>query len=475
MSTVSDSVHYALPEEMHQFERDERILFFDPVNFIWFQTDFLGKAVVDGLSRRGCFDDAAEAVARVADAPLDDARTYTGKWIEELLELGFLHEGEYRRNEPVGGIAKHPYILYLHMTARCNLKCPYCYNQENRHELHHAPVGSYEQLVELIDEAAELGFTDLKLTGGEPLLNRDTLPLGRYARSKNFNVNLLTNGTLVNESNARDIVESVSSISLSLDSRNPEEHDVVRGKDTWEKVIRAIELLRREGLGFLHLNSVVTPVNKDSIVDFLEYAWDELKADKVTVAPTGIDVADPDERWGAKSHMLTPDENWDVYERQREFQKRKAREQPPVVGRLSLFTRQCGAGNGLVSVDSNGDLYPCQTMHTPELRCGNVFESGLRQVMEESNLLHRVKHLSVDTLEDCPTCPMRNICTGGCRMEAYSREGRLTARNRDMCPMFFRRALDTLWTTANLPPEERDDENGRKGRSTPLDYLNYYS
>lgn len=36
-------------------------------------------------------------------------------------------------------------------------------------------------------------------------------------------------------------------------------------------------------------------------------------------------------------------------------------------------------------------------------------------------------------------------------MEAYTRENSLTARNRDMCPVFFQIALDKLWGSAYVP------------------------
>lgn len=473
MTPENSAQRYVLPHEMHEFQREDKFLFFDPVSFVWFQTDGLGKGVVDGLSRGGGLRDAAAEVARLAGAPVDDAEVYASRAIEQLLRIGFLHEGEYRPREFGSEVADVPFILYLHMTARCNLRCPYCYNQENRFQLWHAPVGTFEQFAGIVDEAAALGFSEVKLTGGEALLNKDTLRIARHARERGLRVNLLTNGTLVNEGNVREIVEAVHAVSLSLDSADPGEHDVVRGKDTWRQVIEAIRLLKEAGIEYLHLNSVVTPVNKGSIEEFLEFAWEEIQAQKVTLAPTGIDVSDPTSRWGAKKFQLTPDDMWEVYRSQKAFQSRKAAEDPPIIPRDSIRRTQCGVGNGLVSIDSNGDLYPCQTMHMPEMRCGNVFETSLRDVLRTSGILNQCRTMTVDRLEDCPTCPMRYICSGGCRMEAYSREGRLNARNRELCPIFFNQALDKLWMAANLPPEQADVLPGQ--RTVPLNFFESYS
>lgn len=451
MNQASDSIRYALPEEMHMFEREDRFLFFDPRNFIWFQTDQLGKRVVDGLLERGSIDDAALALSIFAQAPLEDARDFASRTIDKMLEIGFLHEGEYVLDDwKSQGPSGNPFILYLHMTSACNLRCPYCYNQEHRHQILREKIGSFDQYARVLDEAAELGFRQIKVTGGEPLLNRNTLPLIRHAKSCGLWVNLLTNGTLVDEENAAEIARFVDAVSLSLDSPHPEEHDVVRGEGTWKQVLRAIRLLRGEGLKTLHLNSVINNINRKSVKGFLEYAWDELKAEQVTVSQTGFDVEDPSGRWGAKETMLDMQGVWDVFDAQIAYRKQKGQTRDAVAPRI-----QCGAGNGLVSIDSNGDLYPCQTMHRPELLCGNVFETSLRQVIEESPLLKNVRDMTVDRLEDCPTCPMRYICSGGCRMEAYTRENRLTARNRDMCPVFFQRALDKLWGSAYIPAGQK--------------------
>lgn len=447
------TAEYVLPEEMHEFQRNGRSLFFDPVNFVWFQTDELGSGVVHGLARKAGIRGAVEEVARLAGAPIEAAEIYVDKCIRRLLNIGFLHENKYVRRPWRGGLSPRPFIMYLHLTSRCNLKCPYCYNQEHRTVLWRTPTGTWEQYIGLIDEAARLGFREIMLTGGETLLYPHTIAIARHARSRRLWVNLLTNGTLINESNAHEIVKVTHSVSLSLDSPFPEEHDAVRGKNTHAKVLRAIRLLKGAGLRRLHLNAVITPINKDSVEDFLRYASDELEADRVTVAASSISVDDPGKGRGADRLMLTAGEAGEVLEKKWLFDQVRSSGSASVSAG-SLRRIQCGAGNGVISVDSNGDVYPCQTMHSPEFRCGNVFESSLAEVLDSSKLLHKIKHLTADHLEGCRDCPMRYICSGGCRMEAYSREKKLDARNRDLCPIFFQRALDRLWSAANLPADQ---------------------
>ena len=463
-------LRYVLPPEYHWFERDAKHLVIDPQNFIWFVTDKEGKVTFEGLAKSGRPQDAAEALgALVGASPSSPAVTnYVSKYLQHLLDIGFLHEGEYKRVDWATGILEHPVVMYMHLTSKCNLKCPYCYNQEHRANLIQmgrtageteiSTEARTEDLLRVVDEAAEIGFAELKLTGGEALINRDALKIAERGKSHGLKINLLTNGLLVTEEMAEKIAQVVDSVSVSLDSDKPEEHDAVRGKGTHAKVLEAIHRLRKAGVKVLHVNSVVTPVNINSLGSFLEYAWNELKADEVTYAGSGIDVDDPTGRWGAADYVLTGEQYRQVYEQSKKFYQiqglRRGRSKANAVPRSSLRRRQCGVGNGIISIDPNGDVYPCQTLHLPEFRCGNVFKTSLRQVLETSGMLKKMKRAVVDILPECNVCPVRYICSGGCRSEAYTREGDFLARNRALCPTYFETALDRLWHSANIPVEE---------------------
>jgi radical SAM protein with 4Fe4S-binding SPASM domain len=459
-SSILPQAHFALPEEIFEDRRGDRFLFFDPQSFVWFQTDELGRKALNALAKRGTIEAAADVLAAEVGSPPPHAAAFLSKLADRLLDLGFLHRESYRRAAWSDGLLSRPFGLYLHMTSRCNLKCPYCYNQAHRKRLWKEPLPTLDQLVALVDEMAELGFRDLKLTGGECLLHPHTLEVARHARRRGIEVNLMTNGTLIDADNAPLIAEVVDRVSLSLDSPHPDEHDAVRGRNTHAKVLRAFRLLRQAGVESLHVNAVVTRVNKDSVEEFLIWAWDELKASNVTLASSVLGI-----EGAGEEYRLSEEEIKDVFAARRRFE-RSRRNGAWQVAPGQLRRTQCGAANGVVSVDSNGDLYPCQTMHRPELRCGNVFETSLLEVLETSAILRQVKHLTVEHLETCRICPMRYLCAGGCRMEVYSRSGRLDAHHADLCAAHFRRSIDKLWDAACVPVTQHDPANGSAATAT---------
>src|SRR5262245_20174235 len=167
-------LQYVLPPEYRWFERDSKHLAIDPQNFIWFVTDEKGKVAFDGLAKSGRPEDAAEALGALVGMSSDSApvTAYVTKYVQHLVEIGFLHEGEYQRLDWGTGILERPKIMYIHLTSKCNLKCPYCYNQEHRTnmiQLGRTPgeseistEGSTEDLLRVVDEAANLGFGEIK-------------------------------------------------------------------------------------------------------------------------------------------------------------------------------------------------------------------------------------------------------------------------------------------------------------------------
>src|SRR5437870_2878299 len=86
-----------------------------------------------------------------------------------------------------------PGRVWLYANYHCNLACTYCLTESApkvaRRELGHT------RMVEIAREAAETGFTDLGVTGGEPFL-LTWLPGTLAEMSEALPVLVLTNGTL---------------------------------------------------------------------------------------------------------------------------------------------------------------------------------------------------------------------------------------------------------------------------------------
>ncbi|GAH95335.1 unnamed protein product, partial [marine sediment metagenome] len=65
-------------------------------------------------------------------------------------------------------------ITYLRVsiTDRCNYRCIYCKPEEQFTFIPHEEILRYEEIIEIIQEAVNLGINKVRITGGEPLVRK---------------------------------------------------------------------------------------------------------------------------------------------------------------------------------------------------------------------------------------------------------------------------------------------------------------
>jgi MoaA/NifB/PqqE/SkfB family radical SAM enzyme len=138
--------------------------------------------------------------------------------------------------------------LWLYSNYHCNLVCTYCLTESGpkvaRRTLDPATM------LDLAQEARDLGFTGIGVTGGEPFLVPD-MPELLVRLSRVLPVLVLTNGTLF----SRALLESMAplaqarvTLQISLDHPDPEANDVMRGPENFHKVVEAVPALVQRGI-----------------------------------------------------------------------------------------------------------------------------------------------------------------------------------------------------------------------------------
>ncbi|MBN1526020.1 MAG: radical SAM protein [Candidatus Omnitrophica bacterium] len=131
----------------------------------------------------------------------------------------------------------------VHLTNRCNLKCPYC-GLESRANLK-KPDPSLEEAKKVITAFAKHGVRRLDFTGGEIFLNKDLYDVLEFASAQNVSIGLITNATLIDEEAAKKLAKyRIHSIKISLDGLR-ETNDLTRGKGSFDKVVKAIGLIKK--------------------------------------------------------------------------------------------------------------------------------------------------------------------------------------------------------------------------------------
>ncbi|MFH8086723.1 MAG: radical SAM protein, partial [Candidatus Aenigmatarchaeota archaeon] len=173
-----------------------------------------------------------------------------------------------------------PFTLDINPTDRCNFKCVHCWQRSFR-EIDSSYELSDEKLLSLIKEAVRFGVEEFEITGGgEPMMRKIVILkiMETIKKNKKFG-NITTNGSLFNVEDVRRIVKmGWDRITFSLDGPDAKTNDLIRGKGTFQLVMRTINLFNRvkketkRKLPVIKFNTVITNKNYDKIEKIIELA-----------------------------------------------------------------------------------------------------------------------------------------------------------------------------------------------------------
>lgn len=147
----------------------------------------------------------------------------------------------------LGPIMGKPVMAYYYVTYKCNARCVFCNIPDGPMDV--LPVSQYssfEQTLEHLDILKHLGVRLIDFTGGEPLLRKDMAALLRAARERGFRTQMTTNCTLYPR-RAEELRGLVDILNFSLCSPGPEPHNSLRQDNSYEYVMRSLDIARDLG------------------------------------------------------------------------------------------------------------------------------------------------------------------------------------------------------------------------------------
>src|SRR5215469_10420041 len=118
-----------------------------------------------------------------------------------------------------------PLSAHIKLTENCQAKCISCDYWKTRWQ----DAINTEQAIELVNQIAQARIRSLRLTGGEPLLRKDTFEVLRKANSQAFqNVVLQTNGLLLKKLHKEVNDSPITKVAVSVDGLE-KTNDLIRG------------------------------------------------------------------------------------------------------------------------------------------------------------------------------------------------------------------------------------------------------
>lgn len=155
------------------------------------------------------------------------------------------------RNEPRGYIQPQTLDeLWFHTGTSCNLRCPSCFEGSKPGD-QRIEFLTLDDVRSFMDEALDLGVKTFSFTGGEPFVNPDFLDILALALEYRPCL-VLTNATeplikrMAEVQRLRDKPHALK-FRVSLDYPDPEKHDELRGKGTFNQALTTLGMLYKAG------------------------------------------------------------------------------------------------------------------------------------------------------------------------------------------------------------------------------------
>ncbi len=406
----------------------DHVFLLHPFEPRWALTNRAGERLVRILDGRFAIESVAAEIAQSTGTDANEVERDLLEFARKLYSANLLRNKPLV-NESLPQRAREPHRLTIYVTEECNLRCRHCFVVEGRMP---SPKLSASDVRALIDSHSErYPGALIAFTGGEPMLRDDLLELMHHAHGATGKVTMNTNGLLIETlDQARAVAETMAGIQISLDGADAEVHDFLRGKGTWRRTWRSIELLCEAGgarrtrtsttLTRCALQQIKDLIARAEELDLYEVRF--LILNKLRAAETHWDTIVPDN-----------DELMEVYRYLLLELPRKPRNSRTMVqGEFPGFVpyadpqgkHWCPIGETTI-VDSQGNAYGCPTLMTAEYRTGNAATDTLDSI-QRSDAHRRLREIMLQrryVIEDCKTCAWRNFCQGGCQAFTQLRTG----------------------------------------------------
>ena len=170
-----------------------------------------------------------------------------------------------------------PWAILLDPTSACNLHCTGCWAAEYGNKLNL----TFDEIDGIITQGKQLGVYIYIYTGGEPLVRRDDL-IALCNKHSDCQFLCFTNATLIDEDFADQMLRVKNFIPAISVEGFEEATDSRRGDGVFQKVRRAMELLKAKKLPFgtsccytsANLDSISSEEFVDKLVDWgAKFAW----------------------------------------------------------------------------------------------------------------------------------------------------------------------------------------------------------
>lgn len=161
--------------------------------------------------------------------------------------------------------------LRISITEHCNLRCSYCMPEEGVSLTPKSHLMTADEIVHIAKIFVSHGITKIRLTGGEPLVRKESKEIILQLGKLGVNLTITTNGILVPDFIETFKTAGIETVNISIDSLIREKFNQITRRNYFDTVFKNIDLLLQEGFR-VKLNVVlIKNFNDNEIIDFIDF------------------------------------------------------------------------------------------------------------------------------------------------------------------------------------------------------------
>ena len=288
------------------------------------------------------------------------------------------------------------------VTNRCNLHCKHCIADAVTTK---TLIADKAETYAIADKILGVKPKLITVTGGEPMVLPFFFELSEYLRENtDGEMNLMTNGTYINEENAARIKELYNTVFISVDGSDEKSCSEIRGAGVFAKVINAVKFLKAAGVKNISLSFVLTAQNREHEQPFLKLCRElEVSPMVRTFSPVGRGEEHKD--WYIQDESVEDNDPVDP-----EF-VRKTRESQPYIE-----FGACGGRYGSFTVNPKGNMFLCAPYECSERPIGNILDvDDVRTYFYEEEFRKTENYLNFEkkmpeNFNRCSECSVKYFC-----------------------------------------------------------------
>lgn len=319
------------------------------------------------------------------------------------------------------------------ITGKCNLSCLHCsvgksYNTGN---LAYGDLDTV-QVLEICNRLIAGKVTDVQILGGEPFARKDILIILKKLSEAGIRICINTNAQLITEEIISELEKlKIYIINISLDGFDEKTNDFVRGAGSYKKTLEKMQMILKNRK---ICSNTIIGINFVLMKHMLSYPKELIEF----CVNNGIKYLAINDLWLTENAVLNENRIFvnsiidkvnflDQLCQSNNFRVNLRMETMPLLaGALNLkynthfiTCKQCGAGDKIVYIQANGEVYPCikcreysQFFRKVDKCKISILDSTLEEIIETPYFkkFYEFKEEMAKLKAECDSCLYHKVC-----------------------------------------------------------------